>query len=238
MTALKNFGNRLQRLVRRLRTRHLVREGDANKIFTTYYRYNKWRGRKSVSGEGSDPENTAVVEERLPAVLAELGARSMLDVPCGDFAWMQRVDLADVIYLGGDIVEPLIEENRKKYESEQVHFQRLDIVNDPLPAVDLVLCRDCLVHLSFDDIFNALRNISTAGSEYLLTTTFPAAAQNHDIRTGGWRPLNLEGSPFNLPPPLMVIHEGYDDPRFADKSLALWRVSDLLPSDASESGGY
>ena len=234
MTALKNLANRLLRIVRRLRTRHLVREGDANKIFTTYYRYNKWRGRESVSGEGSDPENTAVVEDRLPAILAELGARSMLDIPCGDFAWMQRVDLADVRYLGGDIVEPLIEENRTRYESQHIHFQRLDIVNDPLPKVDLLLCRDCLVHFSFDDIFNALRNISAVGSGYLFTTTFPAVEQNYDIRTGGWRPLNLELSPFDFPPPLMMIHEGYDDPEFADKSLALWRVSDVPPVDGSK----
>jgi hypothetical protein len=63
----------------------------------------------------------------------------------------------------------------------------------------------------------------------LLTTTFPAAADNEDIVTGDWRVLNLECSPFDFPPPMELLNEGCTEAggRFADKSLGLWRIADL-----------
>jgi hypothetical protein len=97
------------------------------------------------------------------------------------------------------------------------------------PAADLLLCRDCLVHLSFADIDKALRNIRRSSLAYLLTTTFPAESVNADIVTGDWRPLNLQAAPFNLPTPVELINEGCTegDGAFADKSLGLWRIRDL-----------
>ncbi|MEO8451290.1 MAG: hypothetical protein ABI647_15960 [Gemmatimonadota bacterium] len=89
-----------------------------------------------------------------------------------------------------------------------------------------MLCRDCLVHLSFADVGRALANIRSARITYLLTTTFPEEALNVDIATGDWRPLNLEREPFSFPPPLALLPEGCTegDGRFQDKSLGLWLV--------------
>ena len=100
---------------------------------------------------------------------------------------------------------------------------------DPLPRADVLLCRDALVHLSFADIRRVLRNVRASGTAYLLTTTFPGHAVNEDIVSGDWRLLNLEHAPFAFPPPRALIVEGCTEGsgRFADKSLALWRVEDL-----------
>lgn len=206
----------------------------AEKIFTTYYRQNKWRGRESVSGIGSDPEHTRVVVERLPGLLRDYAVTSVLDIPCGDFAWMQRVPLEGIDYLGADIVEPLIKSNRDLYASAKIRFERLDLISDALPQADLVICRDCLVHLSYADALSALRNILASGSRLLLTTTFTDRNSNQDINTGGWRPLNLECPPFNLPTPLKVIDEQFDHPKYRDKSIGLWRVPDLAPLLSAE----
>ena len=94
---------------------------------------------------------------------------------------------------------------------------------------DLLLCRDCLVHLSFADIARAIANIRAATVTYLLTTTFPAQRANEDIRTGDWRPLNLEAAPFGWPAPLEYLVEKCTEGNglFADKSLGLWRVDSL-----------
>ena len=63
-------------------------------VFTDIYKKNAWSGQESVSGRGSDPAHTRSVTQQLPQVLRQLGVKSILDVPCGDFAWMQHVDLA------------------------------------------------------------------------------------------------------------------------------------------------
>lgn len=230
MAERENLGQKFLRAIRRIYTRSMVRAGiPPEKIFTTYYRQNKWRGRESVSGVGSDPEHTRAIEERLPRLLAEFGVQSMLDIPCGDFAWMRRVPLEGVDYVGADIVAPLIEANNRAHATPGIRFVQLDLISDPLPRADLVLCRDCLVHLSFSDARAALRNILASGSRYILSTTFTARADNTDIGTGGWRPLNLQRVPFNFPEPRMLFSEQFDVAEYSDKAIGLWALSDLAP---------
>ncbi len=200
---------------------------DAAQLFTDFFRRNKWGGRQSLSGTGSDADQTRVIVREL--LLRRLGVRRVLDVPCGDFAWMKQVDLAGIDYLGADIVAPLIEANRRCHARPGVEFQVLDLIRDRLPAVDLVLCRDCLVHLPFAQAQQALANIAASGARYLLTTTFTGRSENADIPTGKWRALNLQRPPFDLPPPLEIINEQCTekDGRYADKSLGLWPLTAL-----------
>jgi hypothetical protein len=97
----------------------------------------------------------------------------VLDLPCGDFSWMNIVDLTNVHYTGADIVEPLISANNERYaQGDSVKFLKLDLIRDTLPKCDLIINRDCLVHLSFDDIRSAIRNIKNSGSKFILSTTF------------------------------------------------------------------
>lgn len=198
-------------------------------VFDDFYRRNKWRGETSVSGTGSDPAQTTLIEAALSALLRDLGVRRLLDVPCGDFAWMARVDRAGVSYIGGDLVPQLIEANHRRHGGADVQFRVIDLVCDALPAADLLLCRDCLVHLPLAEGLSALRAMAGADIEHALLTTFPAHSTNTDIVVGKWRPLNLERPPFNLPPPRRLIVEGCTEKngRFADKALGLWRTDDL-----------
>ncbi len=201
----------------------------AREIFGDIYSSNYWGNSDSRSGAGSDLIQTAVVRHELPALIKELDARTMIDIPCGDWHWMKETNV-DVDYIGADIVPEIIQRNSELYSNDRCRFMTLDLVKDELPMVDLVFSRDVLVHLSFEDIFSALRNIERSGSVYLLTTTFTGRDTNVDIRTGLWRPLNLQLMPFNFPEPLMVINEKCTegDGSWGDKSLGLWKVQDLL----------
>jgi hypothetical protein len=197
-------------------------------VFTAIYRRNGFNGDESVSGPGSSLKGARVIAERLPGLLREFNVRTLLDIPCGDFNWMRRVPLGDVRYTGADIVEELVKRN-KEFESENVRFVRLDLLADPLPQSDLVLVRDCLIHLSYRDTLKALENVRRSKSRYLLTTTYPEHAFNHDIATGGCRAVNLALPPFGLPVPLLLIHEEYSEGGgpVSDKSLGLWEVSGM-----------
>lgn len=124
---------------------------------------------------------------------------TMLDIPCGDFHWMKHVDLNNTDYTGADIVEELIQGNIARYERDGIRFKHLNLINDKLPKVDLVFCRDCLMHFAFADIARALDNVCRSESKYFLTTTFVGKHKNRDISTGSWRPINLELPPFWVP---------------------------------------
>lgn len=201
-------------------------------VFTDFYRRNKWGGQVSVSGTGSDNYQTRLITRELPILLNDFNISTMLDIPCGDFYWMNSVNLKGIDYIGADIVRDLIQSNREKYKRDNVCFKNLNLIRDKMPRVDLVFCRDCLVHFSFDDIFLALHNICDSQSELLLTTTFTDRKDNYDIVTGQWRVINLEVAPFMFPKPLKIINEECTERNgiYKDKSLALWRIRDIRES--------
>jgi SAM-dependent methyltransferase len=196
-----------------------------NGVFDAIYRSNHWGGEESRSGTGSSLAQTRIVREALPQLLKRLNCQSVLDAPCGDFHWLSQIEL-DVDYIGFDIVDEIVLANRNRYASTNVRFAHGDITSTKLPRVDLILCRDGLVHLSYADIFLALRNFLRSGARYLLTTTFPGRA-NTDIATGGWRPLDFQQRPFEFPPPDDLINERCTefDGAYPDKSLGLWDMS-------------
>lgn len=218
-------------------TLHKPRAKSTEEIFTDIYTNNAWHGKDSSSGTGSDLHQTRVIAEELPGLITDLGVSTMLDIPCGDFHWMKRVDLSHIEYIGADIVNELIRINNNQFGKDCVCFQKLNLIEDRLPQVDMIFCRDCLVHFSYTDIFRALKNMCKNHAEYILTTTFTEKRQNFDIETGRWRPLNLELAPFMLPPPLKIIEEGCteDEGAYTDKALGLWRSADIQKSLTSGS---
>jgi hypothetical protein len=192
-------------------------------VFSTIYKQNLWEDAESRSGRCSTVEATNIVRQQLPDLLKRLGIKSMLDAPCGDFNWMQHAALGLDKYIGADIVPDLIASNQKLYTTSGREFRVIDITQDEIPTVDLILCRDCLIHLSLKYIADAIDNFKRSGSKYLLTTTYTLTPENKDILTGDCRFINLQAEPFRLPEPLELIVE---EPEHG-KSLALWRIEDL-----------
>jgi SAM-dependent methyltransferase len=200
--------------------------------FLRIYKTNAWGGRESVSGLGSSLDQTVVLRETLPSLLRSIQATTMLDAPCGDYFWMKELSLDLELYIGVDIVKKIIDQNRRRYGGTGKQFFVKDITKDSLPRVDCILCRDCLDHLSFEDVFRALENFRRCGAKYLMATTYTNRAHNDDIVTGEWRPTNLQQPPFSFPTPIQLINEHCTEEggRWADKSLGLWRIQDLPSS--------
>jgi hypothetical protein len=190
-------------------------------IFTDIYQRNFWADAESVSGRGSTIARTEVIRTSLPVLLESVGAKTLLDAPCGDFNWMCQVDLSGIEYIGADVVLELIARNRRLYEAKGRSFLVLDITRDPLPAVDVILCRDCLIHLSSKHVRDTIANFKRSNSRFLLATTHVTVRENTDIRSGDRRPINLELPPFNFPPPLQSITEDAE----LGKHLGLWSLA-------------
>jgi hypothetical protein len=205
-----------------------VREAPVE-VFRDIYRRHHWAGSDSTSGAGASADQTLVLRRTLPGLAARLGVATLLDLPCGDYSWMRTMDLPVTRYIGADLLAEVIEPLRRTWGDERRRFVVLDLTFDRLPDADLLLCRDCLVHLSYRHIRWTLRNVVASGIPYLLTTTFPECEVNEDIVTGDWRVLNLERAPFHLPPPRDILNEGCTESGgvFNDKSLGLWRTTDL-----------
>jgi len=213
-------------------TRHFTRLAEngalpenRQSLFEGIFKRNHWAA-NATSGAGAEDAQTTVLQRELPRIFQHLGIKSVLDVPCGDFNWMKHLDLSGIDYTGGDIVPDLVEKNQRDFGRDNRRFVHLDLLQAPLPAADLLLCRDVLVHFSFADIQAALTNIRRHPIRYLMTTTFTECPENEDIVTGDWRILNLEKPPFNFPPPLLLLNEQCTegDGTYGDKCLGVWEV--------------
>lgn len=205
--------------------RHFVGK-PAHDVFNEIHKTNFWGADETVSGSGSRMETTAQIRRELPALIDTYGIKSILDIPCGDFAWMKHVEMGGVEYIGADIVADLVATNQKLYGSSTKTFKVLNLLEDPLPKVDLIFCRDCLIHFSNEDVWKALRNLSRSGSKYLLTTNYSEYAYNKEMVTGDFRRLNLLKPPFRLPAPMAFVSEAGDQ-KDASRGMGLWRIDDL-----------
>jgi hypothetical protein len=201
-------------------------------IFDFIYRNNLWDSPESVSGLGSQLDATTQLRSQLPIMLDRLGVKTLLDIPCGDFSWLSTVNLNVNRYIGADIVPGIVERNISRYRDSHpfAEFRVLDLTKDPLPEGDALLCRDCLVHLPYSLIADALKNIARSRIRYVVLTTFTGSERvNTDIEVGNWRPLNFEKPPFSFPAPEIILLEGCTEEKgaYADKALGVWRVDQL-----------
>jgi len=142
---------------------------------------------------------------------------------------MKEIDLPVDKYIGIDIVKDIIVCNKVTYSNPSREFLELNIIEDELSGADLILCRDCFVHLSFANCQKILKNFRNSGSKYLLTTTFTDRSHNDGLGKVFWRTINLELPTFNFPKPISIINEDCTeyDGNYTDKSLGLWLLKDI-----------
>lgn len=185
------------------------------------------RGMESIAGFGSTLWNTRKLIECLPFIFKEYGIKSILDIPCGDFFWMKEVDLSEVTYIGGDLVDEQIVFNKDKYAN--IDFRLLNMAEDELPTADLVFTRDCLVHLNYENTWIFINECIRNGSKYLMATHCPEVEENSELGgIIGWRPLNLEKKPFNFSKPIQVLSEETDyNP---EKCMGIWSLKEIKKS--------
>lgn len=197
--------------------------------FELIYNENYWESDESRSGLGSEIKNTKEVLKALKKIIKEYNIRSIIDIPCGDFNWMSKMDMNKIDYKGYDIVRPVIIDNNKKFKKNNINFYNSDITTSRLAKGDLMFVRDCLVHFSFEDITKSIFRIKQSGSKYLMSTSFVNLEKNIDIYSADWRPINLEKEPFNFPKPIVTINEKCQEMNgiYADKSICLWDINKI-----------
>jgi 2-polyprenyl-3-methyl-5-hydroxy-6-metoxy-1,4-benzoquinol methylase len=207
--------------------RHAFAGLNLRERFQRIHDTNLW-GAASTSGLGSEIEATSALRAELPRLLQGLEVASLLDAPCGDGGWINSTDLG-VKVTGIDIVPELIARLRERAARGEISgdYHTADITCDGLPSCDAILSRDCLVHLSFTNIFRAIENFRRSGAVWLITTTFPDWQTNADCEDGDWRALNFERLPFSWGAPVELLNENCmeADGGWRDKSLGVWRLA-------------
>lgn len=197
--------------------------------FTQIYDQKDWGDLETVSGEGSTLENTLSIRSELPDIFKKFGVRSVVDAPCGDHWWFGNCEYDLDSYIGVDVVEDIIEVCKKRYGDKIRDFVCMDLAATVVPKADIIVCRDCLIHLSDDDALDVLRNFKKSGSTYLLISTDPSGLQNSKIKSGAFRHVNLLVPPFMFPEPILLLNEKDRQAGgvYNRRSLGLWDMKTI-----------
>ena len=202
-------------------------------IFEKIYKSNYWGSSETRSGPGSDLKNTQNIIHELPKIILKYKIQKVLDIPCGDFNWMKKVLYKlDIDYLGCDIVNDLININKKLYSSEKIKFTKLNLIKDKLPYADLLICRALFFHLDFSSINKILINLRQSNLKYVLLTNCPRSVNyiNQDIPTGQYRDLDLFKPPLFFPNNYLYKFKDVNslDLDKVEQEMILWKKDDLI----------
>jgi hypothetical protein len=210
-------------------TRITTNTGNVQERFGRIYAEGIWKngidGLPS-SGEGSSLESTEAIRSGLPDLLDKIGSKHLLDIGCGDFTWMQHVNISQR-YTGIDIVDSVVKRNQANFGNKNRQFGTIDAISQTIPECDTVLCREILFHLSFNDGIGLIRNILSTNCNYLIATTDGITDFNSDIKTGDFRLLNLQRSPFSFPTPEAFL---VDSAIVPGRLLAVWSIDQVRTS--------
>jgi hypothetical protein len=176
---------------------------------------------ETLCGAGSTLAETEHLRAELPQVLHELGVKRLLDAPCGDFNWMDHVDLDWLHYIGCDNNEANLAAARRRADLD---FRLMNIIEDDLPPADAMLCRDFYQHLPHRMVFSALRNFVCSGIPWLLATTHDNTVNDDIPKASMFRRLNMQIAPFCFPEPHMLI----PDPMESGHCLGVWPRGDVM----------
>ena len=129
-------------------------------------------------------------------------------MPCGDFLWINEIiKNKDIEYLGIDIVDDLIEKNKKKYVNNKINFETHDIVNFKTSKFfDLIIIRDLFIHLDHDDIKKIFENLNKINFKYIALNSYENII-NEDVLIGRHRKINLLERPFSLKKPFFSFKD-------------------------------
>ena len=186
--------------------------------FRHIYLSNHWQNyfkldlQKSRSGPGSNLNYTSDMSRELEKFFAEKNIKTILDIGCGDFIWMNLL-LNKYYnydkYLGLDIVDELIKNNNLKYSNDKISFKTFDLVKDEIPkGFDIILIRDVFIHLKNEQIINFLNLLKNLDIKFFGVTSTPSLKKNNELKAvGRYRDINIEIEPFNLKDFLHKIDE-------------------------------
>lgn len=175
--------------------------------FTETFMLNKWHmGQEETrSGLGSTLFYSKNFSNNLVEIIKKFEIKKIFDCSYGDWNWMRYVSANFEHYIGNDIVEEIVEANKKAYGSEKINFICRDMLSSlkelEYKEFDIVICRHTFEHLPNYYILDVIREISRVSKYALLTSTIPGDSNvnvNTDIYVDGfsYRCINLLDHPF------------------------------------------
>ena len=173
----------------------------AEEVFTKIYKQSTWGKNEfgeGSSGPGSRLDTTEQYRSFIQHFLATFQIRSVVDAGCGDWEFSKAIDWSGIAHrlrccpVGG-------RKNQRQFGCPHIRFLHQDIIAEPLPSADLLICKDVLQHLPNADVLTFMKQLPNFKYCLITNDVNPKTllAPNLDIRRGDYRLLDLTLPPFN-----------------------------------------
>lgn len=189
----------------------LEEDRSTKEVMSEIYQKKKWGGRQKDFYSGSGSHSRKVIRPYIKTVSSFLGNFEnrlvVCDLGCGDFNIGKNLVQYSKKYIGIDIVDDLIDRNKRLFKNEKLEFHCLNIVSDNLPNGDCILVRQVLQHLSNEEIKMAVKKFRKF-KHIIVTEHIPEGEflPNIEKSTGAGTRLSknsgvvLTAAPFNMDP--------------------------------------
>ena len=176
------------------------------RVMEQIYHQNLWGGGDADFYSGTGSHHSDLVDPYIKVVRSFLKSfdepLTVCDLGCGDFNIGSRLISHAKKYIAADIVEGLIERNRRLFNTEILEFHCLDIASDECPDGDCAILRNVLQHLSNDEIQQIIEKLYEF--KYVIVTEHLPEGEfipNKDILSGqGIRLKKGSGVVLTAPP--------------------------------------
>lgn len=163
---------------------------DPKQVFTDIYARQVWG---NGSGGGSAPEVARPYVDFVNAYIQEHKPRTILDVGCGDMVVARMLKLNGAKYIGVEAAQLYYED--AEWPEGMTVVGGVDMLKDPLPRADLLLCKEVLQHLSNAQVKAFIKR--TKAYPRMIFTSGTEGQVNADIVMGECRPVDLSLPPFS-----------------------------------------
>ena len=173
------------------------------------YTLNLWGGNKGEFYSGDGSHNSSIVAPYIKVVSEFLTSfevpLKLVDLGCGDFNIGNQLLKFSGTLTAVDVVESLIDRNKKKFQANNLSFINLDISKEVLPKGDCAILRQVLQHLSNEEVQIIIDKLSIY-KYVILTEHVPKGdflpnidqISGQGIRLKKNSGINLFEPPFNL----------------------------------------
>ena len=166
----KNLPSPVLAFVQNIRNRNIIKKFKNNNIknnFNKIYNENLWTHKYSKSGYGSQG-NFLNFSVKIIKKNKYINNKSVCSIGCGDFNFGKKIYKISKNYIGIDIVENLINYNKKKFSSKKVKFKCLDAVRDEIPRANVYIIRQVFQHLKNENIQKILLKIIKKNPSFII----------------------------------------------------------------------
>ena len=138
---------------------HLTNEN----IFLKIYKNKVWNKKSNLDFDSGPGSHDLYLVEPYVRALIDFFIKNkdltIVDIGCGDFNVGKQIFKYSRNYIAIDIVQDLIDRNKKKFKADNLIFKKIDVIRQNIPEGECIIIKEVFQHITNKEINSILKKI-------------------------------------------------------------------------------